>query len=489
MSNHIIVIGGGILGLSISFDLLELDPNIKVTNIYPASRKGAGTLCAGAMLNSFAEIDKYSLKSDESLAHFTLSYEATKAWPKFEERLIRSAGESLPQGCSKCQILGGGGCYGTGTYVINNTSADSLDDANYNSIKHALEEFNEPYSEIDPQLIQGYKPEPRHRATRALLIHNEGWLNPKLVLEKMDRLLKKNQRYTHLDANCVTYNKEFDLIKSVTLDNTDIIYGDIFCNASGFDLSHSFTRSGLNDLVPNIYSGIGISIEVKATHKTQVSCIRTPNRGGACGLYTVPYFWGPTSPNDHILIGASSFIDTSPHFHGRAISIAHLLESATLEINQEFYKSEVISINVGNRPTTFDQYPIIGKTKINNLYVAGGTKRDGFHLAPLISKYIAQGILDINQDYSELFRMFSPNREIIRDISYEEGIVANIESLMSEAYQHGFHSSTIRQVDQLLKSFEKEVRSTHNDFSNGKFGIPVLMYKLVRDRVINCDHK
>jgi hypothetical protein len=58
----------------------------------------------------------------------------------------------------------------------------------------------------------------------------------------------------------------------------------------------------------------------------------------------------------------------------------------------------------------------------------------------------------------------------------------NVDSLMSEAYQHGFMAATIRQHNQLKATFEKEVRETHDRQTQGEYGIPPLMYKLVRDR-------
>ena len=75
----ICVIGGGILGMTIAFELLER--GAQVIHLYEPIRKGGATQCAGAMLNSFAEIDKYSLKSDEALAHLNISMLATREWP------------------------------------------------------------------------------------------------------------------------------------------------------------------------------------------------------------------------------------------------------------------------------------------------------------------------------------------------------------------------------------------------------------------------
>jgi hypothetical protein len=154
------------------------------------------------------------------------------------------------------------------------------------------------------------------------------------------------------------------------------------------------------------------------------------------------------------------------------------------EVNQYYYSSEVVSVNVGNRPITYDQYPLIGKTEYANLYVAGGTKRDGFHLAPLIGAHMA-GL--IYGDYYDIeFESFSPIRETINDISTCDGIAQNVESLISEAFQHGYVPATVRGYESLRRQVQGEVEQVHetkNPFPGS--GIPPLMYKLVRDGKIS----
>ena len=56
------------------------------------------------------------------------------------------------------------------------------------------------------------------------------------------------------------------------------------------------------------------------------------------------------------------------------------------------YNSELEKINIGWRPTSADTYPLIGPTSVEGLYIASGTKRDGFHQAPLLSKILSNVI-------------------------------------------------------------------------------------------------
>lgn len=479
---NIVIVGNGILGCSTAFRLLSQDPNAKVILIGPSSRRGGATPAAGAMLNSFAEIDSHSLKTEASRLHFEMSYLATQMWPKFERELINFAGDSLPHACSTCNVSSGG-CYSNGTYIVNNTQADGLDDQNFNAILNALQEFSEPHTLIDPTLIPNYSPAPASRALRALYLPNEGWLNPKIVLEKLDRLLLNNKNFTFIDdsAQSLSYDSN-RTIKSVVTNDGSIVNGDLFILANGFDTTRLLARSKLDLGVQQVVSGVGISIEIRTNNHPHTNVVRTPNRGGACGIYTVPYFKGPNSSNCHVLIGASNFISVEPIFKARISSVAHLLESAIQEINQNFYDSELIDINVGNRPTTIDQYPLIGNAGGQNLFIASGTKRDGFHMAPLISQYL------VNLIYKKTnlidLSLFTPTRAPIQELSREEAVKMNVESLMSEQYQHGYRPSNIKQIAQLERDWRNQVEEVHDRSGAGEYGIHPLMFKLYRDNLL-----
>ena len=76
--------------------------------------------------------------------------------------------------------------------------------------------------------------------------------------------------------------------------------------AAGAAVNKIIDKSGLGIDIQPVFHGVGISIEVKSHGFPHEKCVRTPNRGGACGTYTVPYFKCPDHANDHILIGASN---------------------------------------------------------------------------------------------------------------------------------------------------------------------------------------
>ena len=476
-----IVIGNGILGLSIAFRILQYDSEANITLIGPRQREGGATAPAGAMLNSFAEITEGALKSDAALMHFQLSHMATQVWPDFEEQLIEMAGDNLPDECASCQVLTGG-CFSKGTYIINNTTSDNLDDKNFNAIIRALNDFNEQYSMVEPADIPNYEPAMSARALRAIYIPNEGWLNPKIVLKKLDNIMAASSRVNYLDGKVKILKEQGGKIISAVLEDGSSIEADRFIIANGIDASALISRTSEDIYTQPIFCGVGVSLEIRTKGYPHKKVIRTPNRGGACGIYTVPYFKKPDGNDCHILVGASNFVATKPEYKARISSVAHLLHSATHEINQNFYSSELMSVNVGNRPISLDQYPLIGKVECDNLFMVSGTNRDGFHLSPVLSDYLVRIILGKELPFD--ISIFSPTRQPIRDLSREDAIKHNVDSLMSEQYQHGFVASNIRQVEQLRNDWKKKVIKVHDKVGATDWGIPPLMFKLYRDDLV-----
>ncbi|NVK33320.1 MAG: FAD-dependent oxidoreductase [Rhodobacteraceae bacterium] len=464
-----VVIGNGIIAMSSAFRLLsKISANDTIILIGPNERVGSATLAAAAMLNSFAEIHSNSFKSDADIFHFELSHLATRLWPEFEKELIDAAGENLPGACAKCQIHSGG-CFEKGTYILNNTVADELDDRNFAAIVQACEDFNEQYEFVEPQSIPNYAPSTDSRANKAILIHNEGWLNPRIVLEKLDAILSNHAQITVKDAKVTKLEQTDGKISSVLLDTNERIEGDVFLVANGAPSEELLSDSDLGLQIQPIFYGVGVSLEIKSPGFGLTKCIRTPNRGGACGVYTAPYFQGPQLANDHVLIGASNFLSPKPFYHGRVISIAHLLESATKEINANFADAQLVRVNVGWRPTSQDVYPLLGGTSIANLFVTTGTKRDGFHLAPVISQNIAA--LMCGEDVDPRLSIFNPEREPIRDIAREDAIEMGVESLISQHYQHGYRPSGIRMDRQYREYIRRDLEELHDSVGAVDWGI------------------
>lgn len=475
-----VIVGNGIIGQTTALRLaLRAKLDDKIVIIGKKSKPGSATLAAAAMLNSFCEIEEGSLESETDLFRFELSYQATKMWPQFVlDHLEVAMGHNclIPE-CANC-MGSTGGCFELGTYLINNTSADSLDDANYNVVLKALKDFYEPHSEVDPRDIPNYKPQERHRASRAVYIPNEGWLNPKLTLQSIEASLVGFECIEFIDEEVDSLVKGTQVIEYALLKNGKQVAGDKFLLATGATASDLIDKSKLGISIPKIFHGVGVSIQVKSPGEMHTKVIRTPNRGLACGLYTVPFYTGAKDPFDQIMIGSSSLVSPNRIDAPRVGSVQSLLSGAMEQINTNFYKAEITCINVGSRPVSADTYPVIGRTSIPNFIIATGTKRDGFHLSPVLSEVLTKLIYD--EEIDPRFQVFSPERKLIRELTREKAIETSVKHLMSASYQHGFVPSHDKLADKIKEMHRKDLEELHDKVGAYEWGIPSELIDMYR---------
>ena len=477
---HTVVIGNGIVALSTAFRLLQrLGPQDLITVIGPRARPGSATHAAAAMLNSFAEIEAGSLEHPVDLFRFELSHLSTRMWPRFEREIIDQAGGCLPADCGQCTGFGGGGCIDTGTFVINNNAADDLDDENFEAIAQALDDFSEPYEYVSPRSIPNYRPHQGQRAVRALFIPGEGWVNPRLMLEKLDMVVGRHPQVRFLEASAERLQHGHGAITGVVLDDAQVVEADTFVLATGASAWDLLQRSDLDIGVQRVFYGVGVSLEIESPDNPHTHCIRTPNRGLACGVYSAPYFTGPHRPTDHILIGASSFTSATPVAHARIGSVESLLKSAMEQINRDFYRASLVRVNVGWRPSSQDGYPMVGRTALRNLIVATGTKRDGFHMAPVLSQYLA-GLVHGDPLTDERWHWLAPDRAPLRLLTREQAIAKAVRHQISAAYQHGFVPAKSRMPDQLADSYRSQLEQLHDQIGAVDWGIPPDMLDMYR---------
>lgn len=466
-----VILGNGIIALTIAFRLAKRAAfGDRIVIVGPAERQGSATIAAAAMLNSFAEIEVGSLDTELDLYRFELSNLATRMWPRFEKEIMEA--------CKKCEGFPGDGCVETGTYVVNNAAADDLDDENFDAIVTALEEFSEPFEFVAPRDIPNYMPQQRYRATRALYIRDEGWLNPRIFIEKLDAVLRCYTQVEFADVNVERLVRAGDRVGQAVLEDGRVLEADHFVLATGATASDVLARSDLGVNMQRVFYGVGVSVEIRSPDYPHTKCIRTPNRGLACGIYSVPFFKQSDVPNDHILIGASNFISPTPYYYGRLASVESLMKAAMEQINVHFYRADLVRVNVGWRPTSQDTYPLIGRTSLANFIIATGTKRDGFHLSPVISERISA--LIHGEPVEERFVVFAPEREPIRSLTREQAIDRAVRHQISAAYQHGFSPSTSRMPEQIKKMYRDDLERLHDQVGAKDWGIPPEMLDMYR---------
>ena len=121
---------------------------------------------------------------------------------------------------------------------------------------------------------------------------------------------------------------------------------------------------------------------------------------------------------------------------------------------------------------------MLGGTAIANLFIATGTKRDGFHMAPLISEMMTT--LMMGGSYDPRFDCFAPDRKLIRNMTREQAVTKAARHQMSAAYQHGFMPASNRMPDQLMNSFRDAAERLHDQVGVHDWGIPPEMLDMYR---------
>jgi glycine oxidase len=472
-----VVVGNGILGLAIAFRLARrAAPSDRIVVIGKRDRKGSATLAAAAMLNSFAEVEVGSLASELDRYRFDLSREAGRMWPEFDRELTEVSSASAS--ASQWDGFENSGGFGTGTYLINNTAADDLDDENFDAIVAALTEYSEPFELVSPRDIPNYMPEQRHRATRAMHIPGEGWMNPRLMIEKLDAVLVCFENVSFANENAVRLERSGQAVVAAIVESGERIEGDSFVLATGASTTALMGASNLDIHMQRIFYGVGVSVEIRSPDFPHTKCVRTPNRGLACGIYSVPYATQKGKPADHVLIGASNFMSAVPYDCGRLTSVESLMRGGIEQLNANFYRADLVRVNVGWRPTSQDTYPLLGRSSISNLFVATGTKRDGFHLAPLISQKIVA--LMFGQEVEANFSWFDPERKPLRTLGRQQAVDKAVRHQMSAAYQHGFEPAKNRMPAQVAQMFRDQVEALHDKVGATDWGIPPEMLDMYR---------
>jgi glycine/D-amino acid oxidase-like deaminating enzyme len=459
------IVGNGIIGTSLAYKLIKFAENSKdkIFLFGDQNRVNSASTAAAAMLNSFAEVEHF--KFDQSIDNykFDLSRKATLLWPKFIKEIT-----------SDSQLNELSESYKLGTFVINNSAADNLDDLNFEAIISKMIDLQEPYSMVNPTDIPNYKPIQKFRAQRALFIPNEGWLNPNLLLLALDRIIAKSESINFVNSRVVNIANASGVFQLKSREDT-IYEVDVLIIANGAEMNQFQLEDKLGLKIQRLFYGIGTTIELQSEF-SHTNCVRTPNRGLACGIYSAPYL-NHYDSKQNIIIGASNFISNSPETHVRLASIKNLVTAAEEQINKDFYRSNLVSVNVGWRPISQDTYPLIGKTSVNNLYVINGTKRDGFHFSPLISEEISKQIYHNSND---IFERFNPERDIFRFGTREDVIEISVRHKLSGIYQHGFNPSDSRFEDSVVKSIRSEIEIIYDNAGISDFALPVEMLDMYK---------
>jgi glycine oxidase len=412
----IVIVGNGALGMFLAEELIERAAGTVVV-VGPSARTAGASQAAGAMLGCFGETTSESLRTDASRTRFELGVAAHDTWPEVLRRLEADSPTGRP-----LQVA-------TESHVILNSVGSDLDDVNFAAMIDALEEYEKPWAEIDPNEIPGYEPRLESRALRAVHLPTEGAVDARGVLAALDARVREAGTIV-VDQTVRRLLSSNDVVTGVELDDGHVIEAGKVVVAAGAH-SESLVQTAFDDdfdMVPTI-PGLGFAMIAKRTGgEPFTSVVRTPNRGFACGLHVVPAgdgreYYGATNRLVDQVSGVTWMAD-----------VRFLAQYAMQQLDERVASHEVERWLAGNRPVTLDGFPLIGWLPVSGLYLMTGTYRDGFHCAPLLAEHVAN---ELEGKPGTIDPMFTPTREPIVTRTIEWSIDEYVKHNLAAWFETG----------------------------------------------------
>ncbi|HEY3735083.1 MAG TPA: FAD-dependent oxidoreductase [Streptosporangiaceae bacterium] len=412
-----IIVGNGSIGLSLGLVLARR--GLAVAVVGKSSRPFAASAAAGAMNGCFGEATPGLLRSEHGRAKLAMDVRATGMWDAWEQSLVEESDETAIRTAN-------------GTVVILNTiGIPEIDSAGYASIRAALEEYKEPYEDLDPADIPWLNPEPGSRPLRAMFIPGERAVNTIALLRGLGTAFTR-AKGTLVDEHASGLQISGGKVTGVTFASGQTLSAPTVVLAAGaasYDLLAGLPEES-RDLIPAMVCGYGIALLIGTTDGTVPdSVIRTPNRAFACGLHVVPRGEG------RIYLGATNNISPQPRDSGK-VGDLNLLLGCTRQLRTDLVEAAVERIMVGNRPVPLDGFPLIGELSavgVSGLWMMTGTYRDGLHQSPLLAHEMGARIL--GEPHDKELDVFTPVRPPIQAMSREECLKTAVQHTLALGFE------------------------------------------------------
>jgi glycine oxidase len=427
----IILVGNGILSLTTAYRLKKSDPNLKIALVGPKDRLGSASLAAGAMINLWAEICEGQFENPALSERFKLAQNGNDLWDDFALELSQYSKEPL-------KVV-------RGTYLVLNAKSTEVEDRAVRYIKKSLREQNVDHHLVNPSDVKWLKPAADARALEVVCLP-DGRIDSRQVISALDNAMESlGVKVYPLKALSLTPAKRSFLRlssdHSITLEDGSILTAKNIVLANGtFAQALIDPIDELRKEIPRLLFGGGSGVNLEFpdwVKKYGGMCrhifdmdvvIRTPDRGGACGLHVVPY------GNGSYFLGSSSGVWMDPDILPKIHGIHGLIHSVMTEISRAFFFAGISLRGNGFRPTAIDAFPLLGETNISGIWMINGTKRDGFTMSPYLSREISKAILG---EKHTLPSRFQPARKLISYKTKKEAVEAAELMYKGSDFQHG----------------------------------------------------
>jgi glycine oxidase len=367
--NRVAVIGGGIIGLSIAWQLARRGRDVTVFDRDKAGR--AASWVAAGML---APISEFGFENEDFLEFGQRSMEM---YPQFLEQLEQDSGRRIPIDTRGTMMVG----------------FHRDDTERIRRIYNFREHKGLPVQWMTGEEARELEPLLSPRATAAMWIPEDYQIDNRVVVEALkDALLARGG----------------DLVENTPVES---VRGDGSECTGVVTVGGGSYPAGTTVLAAGCWSGTMEGLPPKVTPKVRPvkGQIVSLGRDASCDLNRViraPDAYLLPKGDGRILVGATEEemgFDTTP----TAGPVMRLIERAW-EAVPAIYDLPIESIDVGLRPGTRDHEPLIGNSGVDNLFYATGHYRHGILLAPVTAYALCDLVMD---DVSaEWLSPFSPSR-------------------------------------------------------------------------------
>ncbi|CAM3992203.1 FAD-binding oxidoreductase [Nocardiopsis gilva] len=458
----VVIVGNGVLGLSIAYEAALRDPSLRIVVIGPNARPTAATTAAGAMLNCFAEVTSATDEHPASRAKFAIARDALDAWPAWLERL-----DDDGDGSASATWL-------PGTLLLLVARSTSHTTKNFEAVHAALKQYSEPHQELDPQDLDEVRAAPHEPPIRAIYLEREGVVDARAVVASLETAVRRRGLVIRDDtvAGLVEANGR---VTGVRLSTGETVAAGAVVLAAGTGTQRCIEHLPAGTVQP-LFLGTGFAAETRRQRGAGFGhVVRTALRAGSCGIHVVPL------GDRREYIGATSVVHLDPP-EGPGLGIAQaMLQFAVDKFDRRLGFSQMLRYHYGHRPVPLDTYPLIGRTPVSGLLFATGTYRDGFHCSPVIARHMAT-LLTASDTEPGPFDHFLPGRVPIETLDVGAAVARYAEEEASTTIDFGAHTPYFTGVDAGERVYRQAARDALD-----RLGTPIGLRPEILGAVIDAD--
>jgi glycine oxidase len=368
MKNKVCIIGGGVIGLSVGWQLVKRGVDVEVLEKAQAG-KSAGWVSAG-MLAPQAEL------GFEELELFNLCRSSKQLFPAFTEELKRDSGIEIK--LDEC-----------GTLMV---GFDRDDNERLKRLYDFRMQVNAPAKWLTGGEARELEPLLSPKCTAAIWVEEDGQVDNRELLNALKKAFISCGGKLYEDHEVESILIKDNQLKGIRVHDLNIEFDYVIVCAG----SWSKTIAGIPGcLLPPVHPVKGQIMSLRMDNTFKITrAIRNDN------VYLVP------KTDGRLVVGATvedMGFDTNP----TAGAVMDMLRDAWEAVPAVYYLN-IESIDVGLRPGSKDNLPIVSDCSVQGLYFATGHYRSGVLLAPVTAYELANWITTGKK--SEILSSFSLSR-------------------------------------------------------------------------------